>query len=266
MKKLSAVLVGTIIGLSTASLASCDTTAKQIKIGILQIVTHTALNADEKGFVEELASEGFVDGDKIKITYDIAEGDSSTETSMAVNLATNCDMVFGISTSSSLALKNAVADLDKTTPVLFSAVTDPASSGLVASFADHGNVIGTSDGGPTDKNIELFTDFTSLNIKKIGIMYNSAESNSQIQKAEAQAACNSLGLTLVDGGITSATEVDSTLNGLVAQGIQGLFVPTDNMIAAAMASMKETLENHGLVTVCADSNVVANGGSLGLLC
>ena len=259
MKKLN-LLFTALVASSIMGMTACEDTTVT-SIGILQIATHDALDACKTGFINELAAEGFVDGENIEINFQNPEGDSAVQDSMATNLAINSDMVFGISTSSALALKNSVEDLDKETPVLFSAVTDPISVGLVTSFTDHGNVVGTSDGGPTADNIDLFTEFDGID--KIGIMYNQAEPNSIIQKDEAQAECDAKGITLVDGGVTATTDIDSTLQNLIGQGIKGLFIPTDNTIAAAMSSMKEVIEANDIVTVCADNLVTANGGSLG---
>lgn len=259
MKKLNLLLLAATTLVGTAGLSSCGTNLT--KIGILQVATFDALDHCREGFISGLAAEGFIEGENVEFTIQNPEGDSPTQDSMAINLATNCDMVFGISTGSSLALKNAVADQGKDTPVLFSAVTDPVDAGLVTSFIEHDNIVGTSDGGPTAQNIELFTEFD--NIKKIGIIYNSAEPNSVVQKNETAEACDRFGLTLVDGGITSQTEIDSTLQNFVAQGVQGVFIPTDNTLAAAIEGMKDVFETNKLVAVCADSLVTQSGGSLG---
>ena len=254
----------TIFGLaamcsSLVSLSGCVNSLKQI--GILQVITHDALGADRQGFIDQLEKEGFKDGENISIKLQIPEGDSPTETSMANSLALSSDLVFGIATSSSLALKKAVSDLGASTPVLYSAVTDPVAAGLITSSTDHGNVVGTSDAGPTAKNIDLFTQFSSID--KIGILYNTAEQNSIIQKNEAQAECDVKRITLIDGGVTAQNEIASSLNSMIAQGIKGLFIPTDNTVAAAMVSIKETVIANKIITICADAAATKNGGSLG---
>lgn len=262
MKKL---MVSALAVCGMVALMGCKT-SKTTTIGILEFITQDALEACRTGFVDELAAKGYKDNDKIKIDYQNPEANSSTQTTMAAKLARECDMVFGIATPSAVALKSAVDDADKFIPVIYSACTDPVGAKLITSVTDHANVIGTSDAGPTAKNIDLFPKFkdsTNKDITKIGILYSTGESNSIVQKKEVQAEADKLGITLVDGGVADSTLIASTLNKMIADGIQGLFVPTDNAVAAAMSSLKETLTDKKILTVCADSSETTNGGSLG---
>lgn len=241
--------------------ASCNSTSEDMpSIGILQLATHDALTYCKDGFIAALEEEGFVDGENVSIEVQNPEGNTSTMATMARNFALSKDLLFGIATNAALSLKTALDDYSKDTPLLFSAVTDPISANLVASFTDHGNVTGTSDAGPTADNIALFQDF---NINKIGVLFNTAESNSQIQFEEAEAAGKELGIEVVGGGITSATQITSKVQGLIAQGIKGIFVPTDNMVAGAISSIKEIAIENDIILVCADESITKNGGSLG---
>lgn len=258
MKK-NGLLTLLAIGSLSVGLTSCDDDSK-INIGILQYATHDALTLCKEGFVEVLEKNGFKDKDNITLNIQNPEGNTSTMQSMSRNMVGTADLIFAIATPAALAVKTSLEDYSKSTPLLFSAVTDPIESNLVTSFTDHGNVTGTSDAGPTADNIALFKEF---NITKIGILWNTAESNSQIQKDETVEACNDLGIELVDGGITSATQISSKLSSFIAQGVKGIFIPTDNMVAGAISNIKEEAIENKLVVVCADSSVTQNGGSLG---
>ncbi len=267
MKKLNRfALCLSLAAVASFGLASCGNSSKKT-IGILEFITQDALENCRAGFIAKLKENGFVDGENITIDYQNPEANSSTQTTMASKLAKNSDMVFGIATPSAVALKTAVEDADKSIPVLYSAVTNPVNAGLITSVTDHANVVGTSDAGPTAKNIDLFPLFKDGNgkdITKIGILYSTAESNSIVQREEAKAECAKLGIELVDGGFADATLLPTTLNAMITNSkIQGLFVPTDNAVASAMASIKETLITNKILSVCADSSETENGGSLG---
>lgn len=248
----------------TMSLMGCSSSTKTI--GILEFVTQDALELCREGFVSTLKERGYEEGKNITINYQNPEANSSTQATMANKLARESSLLFGIATPSALALKSALEDADKDTPLLYSACTDPISAGLIKSTSEHSNVTGTSDAGPTVKNVDLFTRFVDKDgkeIKKVGILYSSGESNSIVQREEMKSECNKLGLTFLDGGMSDSTVIPSTLNSLISQGMQALFIPTDNSVASAMSSISETLINNKILTVCADSSETSNGGSLG---
>jgi putative ABC transport system substrate-binding protein len=260
MKKQNLVWSCLALSVLVSSLASCGNSSLKT-IGILQVGTHDALDLDRQGFIEELETEGFKEGEKVQFVIKNPEGDEPTQQTMAATLVSSCDMVFGIATSSSIDLKSAATDAKKTSlPILFSAVTDPVGAGLVKSFTDHGNVVGTSDAGPTSKNIDLFKEFS---ITKIGILYTKTEDNSIVQFKETQAACAADSIELVDGGINAQSEIQTKLEAMIGQGIKGLFVPTDNLVATTMTALKDTLIKNKIVTVCADKSSTDEGGSLG---
>ena len=64
MKKVLAAVIMAAVCMSTVSAAKKK---KVIKIGVIQLVEHSALDANYKGFVDGLAEAGYVDGDNIKI-------------------------------------------------------------------------------------------------------------------------------------------------------------------------------------------------------
>lgn len=267
MKKLSRLSMCMCLAcVGTAGLLSSCNDSNLTKIGILEYITQDALEEARTGFISKLAERGYEDGKNISIDYENPEADSSTQATMASKLARQSDMVFGIATPSAVALKTAVDDNESEIPVIYTACTDPVGAGLITSVTDHKNVVGTSDAGPTAKNIDLFPLFKDGNgktISKIGILYSTAESNSIVQREEAKAECKTLGIELVDGGVADKTLIASTLKSMITQGIQGLFVPTDNAVASAMESMKDTLIDSKILTVCADAAETKNGGSLG---
>lgn len=260
MKKLPIVLACVSL-LGIGSLASCSTGDSNVKnIGILQVATHDALDLDLKGFIAALEENGFKEGENIKITVQNPEGESSKQNTIAKSLVGSNDLVFGISTGSAQALKTAAINAEKDIPILFSAATDPVTANIVSS-SDYKQITGTSDAGDTKKNISLFKEFP--NITSIGVLFNQAEVNSQIQKDETEVACKELGLSFRNQGITSATSVKSAFQGLIGQGIQGLFIPTDNLIAENISFISEVAKENKIVIVCADTLVVGKGGSLG---
>lgn len=94
------------------------------KIGVLQLVQHTALDAANDGFIAALDDAG--------IAYEVDQQNASGEQSACQTVASKFanekkDLILAIATPAAQAMVGAVED----TPVLITAVTDPAESGLV---------------------------------------------------------------------------------------------------------------------------------------
>ena len=145
-------------------LSNSNVKNEQKQIGIIQFIEHDCLDMARKGFIDELAEQGFEDGKNIKIDYQNVQGDQSVCNSIASNFLENNDkkdLILSIATPAA----QSVANLTKSVPMLFTAVTDPVSCGLVKSIDEPGgNITGTSDMVAIEKQINLIV---MLNSKKI---------------------------------------------------------------------------------------------------
>lgn len=66
-----------------------------IKIGVIQLVEHSALDANYKGFVDGLAEAGYIDGENIKIDYNNAQGEQANCVTIAQKFVTGkSDLIF----------------------------------------------------------------------------------------------------------------------------------------------------------------------------
>src|SRR5665811_992379 len=152
-------------GSSSSPSASADI-SKAYKIGITQIVSHPALDAAVEGFKAALAEKGFSN-----ISYDMqnAEGDMATTASIAQKFAADgLDLILGVATPTT----QAVVKADKTTPIVFTAVTDPVGAGLVTNpEVPEANVTGVSDLQPVEPILALAKQFNP-DATKVGIVYN----------------------------------------------------------------------------------------------
>ena len=105
-----------------------------IKIGITQVVSHPALDATREGAIAALADNGYVEGDNIEIDYQNSEGDGSLFDTIAEKfVGDNVDVIISIATPNTLSAIAAARNTD--IPVVFSAITDPVGSGMVAEGA-----------------------------------------------------------------------------------------------------------------------------------
>ena len=222
------------------------------KIGILQLVQHTALDAANEGFIAALDEAG--------IQYDLdsqnASGDQSACQTVASKFANDKkDLILAIATPAAQAVAGAVTD----TPVLITAVTDPAESGLVDdNQKPGGNVTGTSDLTPVKEQIDLLKQILP-DAKKVGILYCSAESNSEIQAQMAREAIEADGMTSQDFTVSSSNEIQTVVQSMVGK-VDAIYAPTDNTIAAGMTTVGMVAGDNNLPVICGESGMVDNGG------
>ena len=260
VRKLLAPLL--VVGLLLTSLISlhqlkADKKKDVFRIGISQFITHQSLDATREGFVDELAKQGYVEGKNIEIDLQNAQGEQRNLKTISQQLAESSDVVLAIATPSAQSLANTT----QTTPVIFSAVTDPVSAKLVES-REHpgGNVTGTSD-----QSSDVIS--TQINLikkvlpkaKTIGILYTQSEPNSVVQKDEAKRLLEEKGFTVVEKTILDSNNVKAAAESLMAE-VDMVFVPTDNIISSTMETVKQVSIKHKVPVFGGSTEMIAVGG------
>lgn len=236
---------------TTQSNPNDDSSDKPLQIGITQFAEHPALDAVREGFTEELLKEGI----QANIEYRNAQTDMSMNTTIAEKFAQEKkDLVLAITTVSAQGAKNAIHDI----PVLFSAVTDPLAAELVQSMdRPSTNLSGTTDAAPVEKQLHLFQEMDP-NIKNIGIIYNTGETNSSVQIEQAKSAADQLGLSIVSIGITNVNEIPQAVDSILDK-VDGIYTITDNVVASSIHVVASKAIAKGIPTVGAERAHVEGG-------
>jgi len=252
-----------MVAFLSLGLFSCEGKTTKKQVFIIEYVSAPALDDAKDGIIEGLKAAGFVNGENIKITVLNPQAKADTLAQMAEQAVSEADLIFAIATPVALSVKAEAEKQGSDVPILFTAVTDAVESGILSSNTQPGgNISGTSDMNPVDEQIGLAT---RLNIDglKMGFIYTSGESNSQIQLALAKAAASVLGISLTDYAVTNvAQDLDITLTTIVEQGINVVYVPTDNEMNANMNHISEFLGQHGVITICGEDGQIEGGGTL----
>ena len=249
-------LVSMMAVITAAILVACSNASNKdlVHIGVLQYVEHPSLSATRKGFIEELKEEGYVDGKNIKIDYQNAQGDQSNLQTISQSLIEDNDVMLAIATPAAQSLSS----LTKGKPILFTAVTDPVSAKLVKSMDNvGGNVTGTSDMSPINKQVELLKKVFP-NTKKVGIMYTTSERNSEVQVEEAKKYFKEAGIETVIKGISSTNDIQDTAKSLMSQ-TEVIFIPTDNTIVSAINTLVDLSKETKVPVVGSDAGSVEKG-------
>ena len=260
VRKLLAPLL--VVGILLTSLISlhqlkADKKKDVFRIGISQFITHQSLDATREGFVDELAKQGYVEGKNIEIDLQNAQGEQRNLKTISQQLAESSNVVLAIATPSAQSLANTT----QTTPVIFSAVTDPVSAKLVES-REHpgGNVTGTSDQSSDAISIQINLIKKVLpKAKTIGILYTQSEPNSVVQKDEAKRLLEEKGFTVVEKTILDSNNVKAAAESLMAE-VDMVFVPTDNIISSTMETVKQVSIKHKVPVFGGSTEMVAVGG------
>ena len=211
------------------STAASDTAAadgQTYKVGICQLVQHVALDAATQGFKDALTEQL---GDAVTFEEKNAQGDSNT-CSTIINgfVSDNVDLILANATP---ALQAAQAGTN-TIPVLGTSVTEYGVALGLDNFSGTvgGNVSGTSDLAPLDQQADMITEWLP-EATKVGLLYCSAEANSQYQVDEVQKYLEAKGVTATQYAFSDSNDLDSVCQ-KAADENDAVYVPTDNTCAA----------------------------------
>ena len=251
-----ALLVVGVLFVSQRQETSSSSEDKVVKIGILQFVTHDALDEIERGIEDGLADAGY-EGSNVELTVLNAEADQSKIQTMSKKLVDDGnDVVIGIATPAAQGLASATSDI----PVIMGAISDPVGAKLVKNLEEpEGNVTGVSNHVPHAQTVDLIQTITP-DAKTIGVLYASSEDNSVSQVKEFTQYAEEAGLTVVEYAVPSTNEITTTMSVMTGK-VDAIFVPQDNTIASAFPTVV-TAANAAKIPVYSSVDTMVKQGSI----
>ncbi|MGN0203953.1 MAG: ABC transporter substrate binding protein, partial [Coprococcus sp.] len=223
-------------------------------IGICQLVQHEALDAATQGFKDALIEEF---GDAVTFEDQNAQGDSNT-CSTIINsfVSSDVDMILANATP---ALQAAAAGTNEI-PILGTSVTEYGVALEISDFDGTvgGNISGTSDLAPLDGQAdmlhELFPD-----AQNVGLLYCSAEANSQYQVDTIKTYLEEMGYTCKYYAFSDSNDL-ATICTTAAGESDVIYVPTDNTVAANTEIINNICEPAGVPIVAGEEGICAGCG------
>lgn len=203
------------------------------KIGVLLWVEHPALNDALSGLEKGLEDLGLKD--KVELVVKNANDDASNANMMVSQFVNDgVDLIYAIATPAAQA---AMAGSEEAQiPVIFNAVTDAISAGLVESNTKPGGLVtGVSDAAPVDQQLALIKEFLP-EAKKVGVLFNTGEDNSLQQIKLIEEIIANHGLELVTQGINGTEDIALATEALSAK-VDALYIITDNTVASATSQV-----------------------------
>lgn len=254
MKKLIAL---TLTVLMLLGMTACGSKADDGKytIGICQLVTHPALDA---------ATEGFMDAVKAKlgeenVTFDLqnAANDPNTCASIAnAFVAAEVDLIMANATPALQAAQAATADI----PILGTSVTEYGVALNIADFSGTvgGNVSGTSDLAPLDKQADMLVEWFP-DAKNVGLLYCSAEANSKYQVDTVKALLEDKGINCELFAFADSNDMQAVTNA-ACDFSDVIYVPTDNAVASSTDIIDGICRPAGVPIIAGEEGICAGCG------
>ena len=232
------------------------------KVGICNYVDDASLNQIVDNIQTQLAALGEQYNVTFDISYDNCNGDATVLNQIIANfLSDDVDLMVGVATPVATAMQAATEDSQ--IPVVFSAVSDPVSTGVVESLEAPGaNITGTSDYLDTNAIMDLIFA-ANPDTKKIGLLYDQGQDSSATPIAHAKEYLDSKGIQYVERTGTTTDEVMLAAQALVSDGVDAVFTPTDNTIMTAELAIYETFIDAGIPHYTGADSFALNGAFLG---
>ncbi|MCD7835512.1 MAG: ABC transporter substrate-binding protein [Lachnospiraceae bacterium] len=236
--------------------------AATYSVGICNYVDDASLNQIVDNIESRLKELGDENGITFEIAYDNCNADANVMSQIIANFeADDVDLMVGVATPVAMTMQSATEESQ--TPVVFAAVSDPVSAGLVASLEAPGsNITGTSDYLDTDAIMNLIFA-ANPDADKIGLLYDMGQDSSTTAIAQAKAYLDEKGVAYVERTGTNVDEVMLAAEALIADEVDAIFTPSDNTIMNAQLSIYETLTEAGIPQYTGADSFALNGAFLG---
>lgn len=245
MKKFLTILTAAVLCLVSVPFTACQ--KADYTVGIVQLVTHPALDAATDGFKDALTEKLNEAGRTVEFDYQNASNESAMCSTIANGFVSKkVDLIMANATSAVQAAYNATS----TIPIIGTSVTDYGVALGIKDFNGTvgGNVSGTADLAPLkdqlDKEGQVSMMVSLLGLtagKKVAILYCSAEANSKYQADVVKADLEGRSITADIKTFTDSNDIASVCNGIVSGGYDAVYVPTDNTVAANTSTIDNIL-------------------------
>lgn len=232
-----------------------EASGKVYQIGICQLLEHDALDAATKGFQDALVK--LMGENNVTFDFQNAQGEQP-------NCATICNQF--VSDNVDLILANATSPLQaaaaatNTIPILGTSITDYATALDITGWSGKTgtNISGTSDLAPLEEQedmlLEIFPD-----VKKVGILYCSAEANSEYQAKVVGECLDEDGIAYEVFTVADSNEIQAVVTS-ACESCDVLYIPTDNTLAAATEAVNNIALPAGVPIIAGEEGICAGCG------
>ena len=258
MKKILAIVLAVVMVLSMSACGASEAPAAsndKFIVGVCQLVPHVALDQATQGFVDKLTE--ILGAENVEIQVKVAAGDNATCTPIVNDFVTQeVDLIMANATA---ALQTAAAATNEI-PILGTSVTEYGVAMGIENFSGTvgGNVSGTSDLAPLDKQADMITEWFP-DAKNVGLLYCSAEANSQYQVDTVQALLEEKGLTVTQYPFADSNDM-AAVTQTACDNSDVIYVPTDNTVASSTGIIDGICQPAGVPVIAGEEGICKGCG------
>jgi len=228
---------------------------KTYTIGVNQFMQHPLLDQVAKGLKDELTDAGISTRHGDTITLKNANGEESVAVQINKQFVDQkVDLIVALGTPSA----QSACKTTTTIPIVFGAITDPVQAGIADSLQrPGGNKTGTSDRWPFEQQVALIKQIVP-NAKRVGIVLNPAESNTEASMSYIRPALKQNGLQAVEVPVANTSEVYAAAKSLVGR-CDVLLIPGDNTVIAAIDTLVKVARENKIPLLGGTEDLVKKG-------
>ena len=200
--------------------------------------------------LDEIAAE-----QGVTINYQVSSGQNDQSVLRQLGdqaVADGVDVIIPIATTAAQVM--AVCAEETQTPVVFAAISYPETADLTG--IDY--VTGTSDALDTNLILDMMLA-QNPDVDKVGLLYSLSEPNSEVPIAEAKEYLDGKGIAYEEATANTNDEVITAASTLIADGVDAVFTPTDNVIMSAELAIYEDFIEAGIPHYTGADSFVRNG-------
>ena len=238
---------------SAGDTAADESEGSAYKVAVVKQMDHASLDEIANAVCEEL--DQLAQDNGVTIEYEVysGQGDQSVLNQIGTQvIADGVDVVIPVATLAAQVM--AVGAEDTQTPVVYAAISDPESAEMTG--IDY--VTGTSDALNTEFILDMMLA-QNPDVQNVGLLYSLSEANSEKPIAEAKAYLDEKGIAYEEMTGNTNDEVIAAASALIADGVDAVFTPTDNVIMAAELAIYEDLAEAGIPHYTGADSFVRNG-------
>lgn len=257
-KKALALLLASAIAVGMTACSSSDSADKSsYKVAIVQQMDHASLDEIRVAIEAELDKKATELGMDIKYEEFKGQNDATILNQIGTQVVSDeYDCVIPIATLAAQCMQGTTEDTD--IPVVFAAISDPVSAGLVDSLEKPGsNVTGTSDYLDASAILDMMLA-QNPDVKTVGLLYNKSEDSSKVPIEEAKKYLDEKKIAYVEKTGTTTDEISMAVDSMLDQ-VDAVFTPTDNTVASAELTIAEKLKEAKIPHYVGADSFVRNG-------